>query len=1191
MTVSLEQLPDFPALRQVQEALWGLRETRGAAVMVGAGFSRFAELPAATSLEPPLWSDFAREMAARLYPAGGAPTNPLRLAEEYGTSLGRHALDALIRNLVRDDQLQPGPLHSRLLGLPWADVLTTNWDTLLERTSVPDVDISYDVVRVAEDIARTRAPRIVKLHGSLPSHGPFIFTEEDFRTYPRLFAPFVNLAQQVLLENELCLLGFSGDDPNFLEWSGWVRDHLGRSARRIRLVGVLNLSVSRRQVLEHHNVSPIDLAPLVSDLDPSIRHRRATEIFLDSLLGAKPKPLHVWIHRDRPTTNAHSPVVDFNSWTKQLVAEWRAERESYPGWLVAPVGERYRLRYDPGADRREVQANTAKASVENQNHFARELVWRYETALLALEPWIEERAEAAITTGREYLSDDERCELALALLRQARRRRDWEKFDRLASQLDASIAQGRQVELIYERALRARDQMDFEALAGLVNAITGDDPAWSIRRASLLSELGEPRRAAETLLAALEDIRSRRARDRTSIWLLSREAWAAWLMDRSWFELPKDKRRTRTDLDRWPVKYKAADCDPWDQIQHLDYELNEAAKRRIEESTSILPRFDAGTYQDKSTGRRWNGGGYTTPLQELNALAEKVGLPRQLGHMDVIGLHLVRALEVERERSAINVWLAARSLRKSKDELIDLYFSRIEISRLPLAIVVELSNQLRKAIDYGRKQVAGEINAEWLSQIMHCMELLSRLSVRLEPSEALQIFRWGIALARDQMWSHWWLFEPLDHLLTRTLEAVPPALHTEVALEALEFPIPDEKDLKAQPTEWPELSLTLKPAAFAKRKNDYAWNHRIAALIEHVRTGSPSTRAPATWRLLRLHEAKTLTVDEQSAFASALWSRRAPDDGLPEDTQLYGHVFLALPEPEPGLASRVFERVVVEFLAAGSINEFALFSLAESGARSSHGEKFPLSEASANRVLNACLLWAPRQITDDDELFGHIRYENDKIERALSRCLASAVLPALRSGNLQDKQVQRLTEIVSDKSRPSTLQAATEFARLAPDLRAQILSLVRRGLASGNESTVNSAITAVNRFIEARDEFPAVLATDITSMCAVRREPGLLQALWSARKLIVAGLLPTVEQDRVIEGLEFLLTETSYENWDSRDPRTRSLSLVRRQCVRLAHVLRMAGREPPTVVEWLSATASDPVPEVRFALFDLEQDD
>ena len=37
----------------------------------------------------------------------------------------------------------------------------------------------------------------------MPSCTPFIFGEEDFRTYPQRFAAFVNLAQQALL-NSVC---------------------------------------------------------------------------------------------------------------------------------------------------------------------------------------------------------------------------------------------------------------------------------------------------------------------------------------------------------------------------------------------------------------------------------------------------------------------------------------------------------------------------------------------------------------------------------------------------------------------------------------------------------------------------------------------------------------------------------------------------------------------------------------------------------------------------------------------------------------------------------------------------------------------------------------------------------------------------------------------------------------------------
>jgi hypothetical protein len=246
----LEGLPDSPNLKAIQAALWAKDETRGAAVMIGAGLTRAATRAAHNAPPPPLWNDLATTMAKHIYPQDRKQrrqANPLTIAQEYEATLGRNALDTLIRTSINDHTLTPGPLHKSLLELPWTDILTTNWDTLLERTANDNPARHYEVVITPTDIPRTRAPRIIKLNGMLPSNTPFIVTEEDFRTYPRQFAPFVNLAQQILMENVLCLIGFSGDDPNFVQWTGWVRDNLEEHAPPLYLVGALDLEPPARR--------------------------------------------------------------------------------------------------------------------------------------------------------------------------------------------------------------------------------------------------------------------------------------------------------------------------------------------------------------------------------------------------------------------------------------------------------------------------------------------------------------------------------------------------------------------------------------------------------------------------------------------------------------------------------------------------------------------------------------------------------------------------------------------------------------------------------------------------------------------------------------------------------------------------------------------------------------------------------
>ncbi len=313
----MAQFSDRKYIEIIRQALWSggsslipdpSEGTVGrAAVMIGSGFSLNATPLHENARRFPLWRDLVNLMIDSLMPSPDfsdedrrnrlntsvAISGALRLAEEFEATFGRIKLDELLVNAIPDSQNEPSYLHRLLLSLPWADILTTNYDTLLER----DAPLNYDTVIRVEDIPLVTRPRIVKLHGSFPSSRPFIFTEEDFRTYPQKFAPLINLAQQTMIENIVCVIGFSGDDPNFLHWSGWVRDHLGNAAPRIYLVGVMDYSDSQRRVLEQRNVTVVDLAPLFSPKDfpdASDRHRLAIEWFLLCLEAGKPTAPEDW---------------------------------------------------------------------------------------------------------------------------------------------------------------------------------------------------------------------------------------------------------------------------------------------------------------------------------------------------------------------------------------------------------------------------------------------------------------------------------------------------------------------------------------------------------------------------------------------------------------------------------------------------------------------------------------------------------------------------------------------------------------------------------------------------------------------------------------------------------------------------------------------------------------------------------
>lgn len=254
----------------------------GASLMVGAGFSKNAE-GIGNRNTPPDWSELAQAMYDELYikPCDEdrikewteqriiktSGKNTLHLAEEYIAFFGRNKMDALIEKNVADEMFVPGELHKRLLRLNWKDIFTTNYDTLLERTReeiLPDKE--YLTILSQDNLPGTGGSksRIIKLHGSIPGVRPYIISEEDFRLYPQKSAAFVNTVQQALIETTLCMVGFSGDDPNFLSWHGWLLDNLGENCPQVYLIGLFgNMKESEKDIFRRRRIALVDLENLL----------------------------------------------------------------------------------------------------------------------------------------------------------------------------------------------------------------------------------------------------------------------------------------------------------------------------------------------------------------------------------------------------------------------------------------------------------------------------------------------------------------------------------------------------------------------------------------------------------------------------------------------------------------------------------------------------------------------------------------------------------------------------------------------------------------------------------------------------------------------------------------------------------------------------------------------------------------
>jgi hypothetical protein len=1202
---AIEDISDFPAVQQLARALWrGDPSRRGAAVFVGAGFSLNADLSAADALRPPLWSDLADEMATRLYPHAPAPCDPLRLAEEYRAYLGQTALDEFIRTRVSDDAWRPGPLHRLLLELPWSEVLTTNWDTLLERAARDISAHYYEDVRTTADLAHARAPRIVKLHGSLGTSEHFIVAEEDYRTYPTRFAAFVNLARQVFIENELCLLGFSGDDPNFLQWSGWVRDELGGNARRIYLVGDLELGPAKRKLLEARNVAPIDLARSVEKYDDrDERHAAATRLFLDFLAKAKPAPVHNW----RPAAHSAYGFVPNSpeEWKKRhkddeyaasllekAAVVWKADRESHPRWLICPEDTRRALRHETDQVPWPTDARLAKLNPGRQSEVLYELAWRHTTALWPIDTGLAGLLATVADPAQPCgLGRRRQLEVAATLLRAARKAGDDEAFERWAGVLElyAEPDMDLRAEAAYQRGLRARDRLDFDTVVFDQDALCGvRDPAWRLRQASLHCERGEFSEASRLIGEALNELNKRQRENRASLWVRSRRAWAQYLA-----------RATRLDRfgagaeDGWPLEFQEARCDPRQEIEAIEGETQKALRERREEEVAVVPLFKPGHYKDSSQTVRFRSSTVVDPAETLDHLAEVVGLPIRMAHVSLLGTIAKDTAELAFDPAAPSLFWYLRLFRavhSRSDPLIDRYLGRVGVARLPLDVATALTGKITSAIAFWRSRVRkgrgdGKQDTFAVERLCLFIVVLSRLTARQDAQSARASFDLAMDLAVDPALTHVWEFEPIGLLAEHAAQAVPPDHRSDIVLKALLFPLSSEKGVDRR-FGWPNPVAWLGDIRAVRPQDDAHWGDRIDELIKAAGAGLPE-RSEAAIRLGYLADSGALTDGERASFARAVWSESdGVEPALPAGTGLLPHIFALIPETDgvdvkAVVRTRLFER---DDVANVGDRLYAIVA-----ATSRKIEAIQPTREQALRMFGRMTAWRPPEV-ELGPLSAALSQGNiDRERRLIGQALALAVAPALSAEDRTEQRADALLALINMAGVETAIAALPYFICSAGEsgLRQAVVQRIRLGFVGRSPDEVSGAAAAIETWVKSArqnhsPDLPRQLIEQVITAVEMRREIGLSTLVWCARRLVEEKALTPDDKGRLGAALGDLLVETAYERVDPRSWTAVTVSLVRAECVRLAQALRAEDSVMTETDAWLEAAAVDTLPEVRF---------
>ena len=937
--------------------------------MVGAGLSLNAKPSPSAHKSFPTWSQLSRAMFDEIYPANSGrreePDRPelfagktaLRIASEYEATFGTQGLYAFLRKNVPDSTHEPGEIHRLLLQLPWKDAFTTNYDTLLERTEFTEK--AYQVVTMAGDLSFAKSPRIIKLHGSFDSSTRFIITEEDYRTYPKRNAPFVNTVRQSLLENSLVLIGFSGDDPNFLEWIGWIRDELGNHHAPIYLISSVPLDSVGRSFLAQRGVTPVDLSPVVaSETPPGDVHRLALEWFLLSLQAAKPQRPERWPHEKTVAqeiadfvppilggseVEPEGPETNQNSFDESTVIKiferWRFERRNYPGWLVPADHIRSELRRRTNQRFREFMNYSGVWPSADRILLFRELLWRVDTSMLPLDQKLIEPFESAVNDlmpamgGKSSFEELNKLsnvaevsiaevpeawlEVMFALLRDAREEFDSERWEKLSEKIDSVVTNRTQFtdRYLYEQALWLMWNLERDKTRELLKSWSPSIhyPRAVMWKAGLLAELGELEEARLLLRSLLRGIRgSLQSTQGENIGLLSSEGWCTFLLlaiesagpwegvfqgSRSSDEFAKLPELREEYLERWQ-ELKVWDCDPWSTMEYFDMVL--AAEPTFpRKEKQITYGFDPGRLEVRYSLFGASDTRWLSAFSYLR-LYEQVGLPLRFS-TDTLG-NACKWLSPFVEFWSPTLLIRAGKVKDFRDHEL---LTRTKIGYMEEGLAKRMHNWAMNALVREVSNIGSTIpfQSPDTSLLEVLIEFLSRMTLRLETEDLEESFEIALALhRRPDFYAHVRLRESCGPWFRRLFLAANDKQLLSWLPDLLRFPLSlsNADSLNTGGFTWPDPLDEFPEDRASSVKETYPELHglindAIDWLLSRSREENEDIRRRAMRRSVGVLE--LMSEAQKQRLGALLWEKTRAN-GLPDVPDLYSFSYLHLPAPQ-----------------------------------------------------------------------------------------------------------------------------------------------------------------------------------------------------------------------------------------------------------------------------------------------------
>lgn len=1171
-----------------------------AAVMVGAGFSRNADNNVLAKKSFPTWNDLADVFYEKLHGFSDKPESketrylsPLVLAEEVEAAYGRNVLNRILVDQIPDIEYRPSELHRKLLSLPWNDIFTTNYDTLLERTREYITTKRFNIVTCKEDLVNSaNMPRIIKLHGSFPSRRPFIITSEDYRSYPHKFAPFVNTVQQSLLENTLCLVGFSGNDPNFQQWIGWIHDNLGKeNSPKIYLIihsGYDEISDAQEKLLYDKKIVVIDLAANFSKGN----YRECIDKFLDYLLDNIRKKDSVL---DWPDDT--SIIRDLENKNILILRDkLREQRLAYPGWIIAPQTSRYKFQQyimrlaDP------IMYRLVKTHEEGEVDFLFEYNWLREKCLIPL--FSHDIAVYEAVLSRYDLNNKDKNKvniitiqsLLLALLRAYRENGIQEKWKNVIQRIEENktfLTNDQRNRLCFEKCMYALFSFDYGELKRILTKwdVSEQSPEWIIRKAGLLTETNELQQAQSLLQNTLLMVRKNLQVEYDNIRCLSLENvlmsllnFVENVLDVTWNLEHDNKTKQNSAInyyaERRPIhqKYKA----DW-FIEEERFELLLCAPAKIYRTVDVKQSFDF--------GRQIITSSFHQDTETLNAFGflrffEETGHPFRIRNM-ISGAEAAKG-SVERIAHYNSIWAVVTLLRADNSKDVDFVFNRAVLSNISSSEVDALCRTYIKALRQMKSELYPEDwftpknFAEFAASVFP--QILSRLCCKCSVEVLDELLELVLDIYNNNCRQN---YNNVDKLIERLMRAFSQTQKRERITKLLKFPLMHNDSISQR--QFPDPFLFFETHDMQKDILESEMSE-ISSLLRDAE--KDEMLLPALDRLVILFCNGFLSEKQKKQFSVILWRDVDPKSKLPQLKNFNLSILIDLPHP-PQIKPAELWKIYL-------INKLKKYEQSKNSFSSNDHllEEFLLAAQKKLFNVKDLDILLPLCISINNKLkayFNHKKYhrdielfEYDEHEKILSLMKAMAILMLYEPDWQPNEELKKqIDAMCTDLKQDGLLYPGLEF--LWGNKCNQSMNfekLVTKYLLSGYDYhkvfAFDSIVLAIDNKNEIGIELKCLqsLLELVAQQILWRKEEHLVSAIniigylvTHANSFLTESLL-----DQILLGLQYLIEESVIKTEDDTDEASKKGS-VRISAARLASRLfqyyKNAGVEvPTTLLKW-----------------------